>query len=265
MAQGTITGQTSNQYIEVKVEWSSEAIPEDNQSKVTANLYYRRTNTGYTTYGNGDFSITIGDSKKSYSGYVVIDTDWVLVMSYSTYVDHDADGQKRVMIYASGKMPATTLQDTSLSYPVDLDTIPRASSVSASNVTLGNKCKVTWTPHSSSFRFKIKFSLGGWSYTTGYISPATTSSYTYTGYTIPFDAAEQITGGKTGTMTATLYTYMASVTVPIGSASDTFTVTVPTSASTMPTVTMTLAPVSSLGSPFNSYYIQGYSRVKATL
>lgn len=127
-----------------------------------------------------------------------------------------------------------------------LAAIPRASTItSASNVTLGNKCSIKWTPANSSFKYKIKFALGSWSYTTPeFISPGTTSAYTYTGYTIPStsDLLDDIPNSTTGTMAATLYTYNSSGT-QIGSTSQkTFTVTVPSSV--IPTVgTITLNPV----------------------
>ena len=56
MASGIIYGTTSNQYIECKIEWSSSFDIEKNRSQVSAVLYYRRTNTGFTTYGTPDFS-----------------------------------------------------------------------------------------------------------------------------------------------------------------------------------------------------------------
>jgi hypothetical protein len=57
--------------------------------------------------------------------------------------------------------------------------IPRASTISsAGNVTLGKACSVKWTPQAKSFRYKIKFALGEWSYTTGAIHPDTSSAYT---------------------------------------------------------------------------------------
>ena len=66
-------------------------------------------------------------------------------------------------------------------------------------------------------------------------------------------------------MTVTLYTYSDSnATVQIGSASSTtFTVTVPDNASTKPSVTMTLSPVTPYAK-FASLYLQGRSKVKAT-
>lgn len=101
----------------------------------------------------------------------------------------------------------------------------------ASNVYFGSACSVTWKPSASYMYNKLKFTLGSWSYTTGLFCPNTTSSYTYTGYTIPYEAAKQIPNATSATMTVTLYTYEnSSGTSQVGSASSrSFTVTLPTS------------------------------------
>lgn len=152
---------------------------------------------------------------------------------------------------------------------VALTTIPRASAISsAGNVTLGNKCSVKWTPASMSFRYKLKFSMGNWSYTTESINPGTTSAYTYTGYAIPLDVAGYISStSKTGTMTVALYTYSdAACSIMVGSMSTkTFTVTIPENESTKPSVSMTGVPASSLSSPFSDMFIQGMSKFQATI
>jgi hypothetical protein len=146
-----------------------------------------------------------------------------------------------------------------------LDTILAASTISAaSDKTLGTACTIKWTPFAKNLRYKIKFSLGDWSYTTDYISPSTTSAYTYTGYTIPLDVASRISStARTGTMLATLYTYQADGTQVGSEYNKAFTVTIPDNSSTKPTATMTLSPVSSLKAPFNSLYICGRSKVDA--
>ena len=152
---------------------------------------------------------------------------------------------------------------------VTLPMIAGASTISAAgNVTLGNACSVRWTPIAASLRYKLRFALGSWSYTTGVIHPNTTAAYTYTGYAIPLDVANQIPNSPTGTMTVTLYTYSDSGgTSQLGSAdSETFTVTVPNNSSTQPSVGFaSLTPVSSLAAPFNGLYIKGKSKIKVTL
>jgi hypothetical protein len=268
MASDIIYGSTSNSYIESKIEWSSTANTTANTSTVTASLYYKRTNTGYKTYGTGTFSVTIDGTKTSVTKELTIESAWVKAVSATKTVTHSDNGSKSISISAAGSISGTTLTATSCSGTAKLDTIARASTLtSASSVTLGNKCSVKWTPLSKSFRYKLKFSLGSWSYTTGAIHPNTTSAYTYTGYTIPLDAARQITTAKTGTMTVTLYTYSNSdATTQVGSASSkTFTVTIPDNADTKPYVTdMTVSPVSSLESSFAGLFIQSISKVKVS-
>ena len=147
-----------------------------------------------------------------------------------------------------------------------MTTIARASTItSAAEVPLGNNCYIRWTPKSKDFRYKIKFALGSFSYTTGAIHPNTTSTYNYTEYAIPLTVASQLPNATSGTMTATLYTYSDSgATVQVGSASSaTFTVSVPDNASTKPYITMTLSPVTPYAK-FASIYLQGRSSVKAS-
>ena len=268
MASGTINGSTGNQYIDSKIEWSSVANADANSSSVTAKLYYKRNNTGFTTSGTGSFSITIGGTKKSASKTMTITgSAWELAMEATVTISHDSDGGKDIVISATGSIPSTTLSSTSCSDTVSLDTIARASSItSAGAVTLGKDCSVKWTPLSQSFRYKLKFTLGNWSYTTGAIHPNTVSAYTYDDYTIPLTVAHQLPKAKTGTMTVSLYTFSDSgATKQVGSASSkTFTVTVPSNESTNPAVGMTLSPVTTLGSPFSSLYIQGLTKVKAS-
>ena len=267
MASGTINGSTNNQYIASRIVWSSTATSDSNSSKVTASLQYKRTNTGYETYGTGSFSITINGTKTSVSKSVKItESEWITAVSATVTVNHNADGTKSITISSSGSISGTSMTATYCGGGATLDTIPRASSISsASNVTIGNNCNIKWTPNSASFRYRLRFSIGSWSFSTGVIHPNTTSTYTYTAYTIPLEVINQITSAKTSTMTATLYTYSNSAaTTQVGSeSSKTFTVTVPLIAGTAPSAVMSLSPVSSLGSAFASVYVQGRSKVKA--
>lgn len=267
MASGTISGTTNNTGISSKIVWSASTDVDANESTVTATLYYKRLNN-YTTYGTGDFTLAIGSSKKTESNYISIKYgEWTEAITLTVPVEHNSDGTMSVKISATGGIDGTTLTSTDCSATVTLDTIPRASTISsAANKTLGNACKIEWYPKSASFRYKLKFTLGDWNYTTGVIYPNKTTLYTYEGYTIPLTVANQITDAKKATMTVTLYTYSDSgATTQVGSAdADTFTVTVPNNSSTKPTVTLVLAPVSALGEAFSSLYVQGKSKVKAT-
>lgn len=269
MASGTINGTTSSFYCESKIEWSSVTDVANNKSTVTATLYLKRTNISIT-YGK-DWSMVIsigGISTTITPGYKEIKTSWVLMGTATVTIPHNDNGLKSITISATGGCPGTSVTSISCSATVSLDTIARASSItSVSDVTLGNKCNVKWTPNSASFWYRLRFSLGDWYGDTAPIHPNQTSAYTYTGYTIPLDVASKIREGTTGTMTVTLYTYSDShATTQTGSPSTkTFTVTVPLS--TLPTVSIvSVEPVHTLPSPaFDGLYVQGCSKVKATM
>lgn len=145
-----------------------------------------------------------------------------------------------------------------------LNTIARASSIDAAwDGVLGGTCGIKWTPASSSFKFKLKFVLGNWNYTTGIISPNTTSQYLYNSYTISLEAANQIPNATSGTMTVYLYTYSDNGSTQIGStASKTFSVAVPSSV--IPTISRVNASIVNSNSVVNGWgvAVAGYTKVK---
>lgn len=221
---------------------------------------------GYTRTAKYYVSINGGAETEYSVNYTLPQNSTKTIVDTTITINHRNDG--------SGSVSVRTWMDTSISAGVvqksktlNLTTIPRASTItSASNRTLGNTCIVKWTPLSASFRYKLKFTLGSFSYTTGAIHPNTTALYTYDKYTLDIASiAPQITTSPpTATMAVTLYTYSDSgATAQVGSASSTtFTVTVPDNSSTKPTVTMTLTPVTPY-EKFASLYLQGRSKVKA--
>lgn len=266
---------SSGTYIISKIVCDATADYGLNNSDVTCRIYVHKGNdsTLLTIPTSGTWAYSMNINGKAFSGSVKKDVllDWVLLATVSVSdIAHNDDGTKTIAISGSVTAPSTSVvanHNTSGSGNFSLDTVPRASTItSAGNVTLGNACNVKWTPASASFRYKVKFTMENWSYTTGAIHPNMKSSYTYDDYVIPLDVAYYIPG-KTGTITVTLYTYSdAAATKQVGSAaSKTFTVTVPDNSNTKPTVNMTLTPVSSLPSAFAGLYIQGKSKVKAAL
>jgi hypothetical protein len=269
MASGTIYGTTGNQYIDSKIEWSSVANSSNNSSTVKATLYYKRNNSGFQTLGTGTFSITInGQTTSNTTRVTVTNALWVPVVSAEVTVPHNADGTKTVAISAAGSIPNTTLTSTTCSGNITLEIIQRASTITAAHsVTLGTRCSIKWTPQSTVFYFKVKFSLSDWSFETEAFRPGVATAYTYTGYQIPIDVANQFPNSISGTMTATLTTFASDAKTQIGNpSSKTFTVTIPNVMEVRPDVSMTVAPVNgSLADKFSSLYIQGKSKVAVTL
>ena len=241
-----------------------------NTSKVR--ILWQSTQTGdshndYTRTAKYYISINGGAETEYSVSYILPQNSTKTIVDTTLTITHKDDG--------SGTVRVRTWMDTSISAKVielsktlNLTTIPRASTIYAvSNRYLGENCAVRWTPHSTSFRYKLKFSMGSWEKTTDAIHPNQTSSFLYTAYLLPLEAANQIPNDPTGTMTVTLYTYSDSnASVQVGSAfSEHFTVTVPDNINTKPyTTAITLAPVSSLEGAFAGMYIQGLSKVKLT-
>ena len=274
VSQGTPPGWPGPISLYVYYKEKSQSI-ENNKTVLSLGMYIDMPARHYIGswgdfYGSYIGTATSGDNCKTFDGKLYSNTygPYWLVEDQEITVTHDDDGEKTVTIYWKWGVNSGwsgVMNIPSGSFNVQLTTIPRASGItSAANVTLGKNCSIKWKPHSASFRYKLKFSLGDWSHTTGAIHPNTTADYTYTGYEIPVSVAKQIPSAKTGTMTVKLYTYSDSdATKQVGdTASDTFTVTVPT---LKPDVTMQLTPVSDLPAAFAGLYIQGKSQVKATL
>lgn len=241
---------TSANTSRVRILWQSKQSGDSHNDNTRTAKYYVSINGGAETEYPVSYTLPQNSTKT--------------IVDKTITVTHRNDG--------SGTVSVRTWMDTRISAGVveksktlTLTTIPRASTItSASTVTLGSRCKIIWTPASATFYYKVKFSLGSWSFTTEAFKPGITSAYTYTGYPIPMDVASKFPENTSATMTATLYTYSDSGTTQVGSASSKeFTVTLPENESTMPTIRMTLSPDTPY-KKFASLYLQGISRVKAT-
>lgn len=258
--------------LSMKVTWSVESQSiENNTTTIAWTLSGYRTDgaTGYITCGG--FKVIInGKTVLAKSRDYRIDVyNGDVVASGTLTIAHEADGTKTFDAYAEAGIYYSAI-NCSGTGTFTLDSIPRASEItSAGAVTLGNSCSVKWTPKASSFYYKLVFTLGNLTETKTGIAPKTASAYTYSGFTIPLSWASEITTSNTGKATVTLTTHTASSCTSsnqVGAAdSETFTVTVPENSSTKPTLTVTLAPVSSLASSFAGLYIQGKCKVKGTV
>lgn len=267
---------TSGSYIIGKIVCDATADYDRNNSDVTCRIYVHKGNdsTLLTIPSSGTWSYNMNINGKTFSGTVSKEVllDWVLLATVSVSdIAHNDDGTKSISVSGSVTAPSVTNlagHKTIGSGTFTLDTVPRASTIaSASDITLGSQCVVKWKPASASFRYRLKFSMGDWSHTTDVIHPNRTTEYTYTEYAIPMDVANQMPNTRVGKMTVFLYTYADSVASSQVGTEDSATVTVivPDNISTKPTVSMTLSPVGALPSEYAGMYIQGLTKVKATL
>ena len=271
----TIYGSTGNSYIDAKIEYSCYVVEEVNASYITASLYYKRNNTGQTTYGTGTFSLTIEGNKKSETKTLTItENAWVLAMSHSAYVVHKADGIGAATISASGSIPGTTLTSTSISLRFALETIPKATtidSLSCATSYFNGEMTYKYTPKNADYytRCNIAFNLDG-TYTavkTVNLGQQTkgqkTATVTLSENELSIIYNKLPSSPTKGTLRFTLRTYSDSgYSTQVGDATfKEITLHIPNISATQPTATITLSPVNSLASPFTSLYIKGKTKV----
>lgn len=253
------TGSYSNRSVTLK--WTATQSVANNTSTISWELVGSGSSSGWVVVS--ELKVTIDGSQAYYrsSDKHTNCYNGTKLASGTKTITHSSDGTKSFTIKVEAGIYNWAINKSG-SKTFTLNTIARASSISsASNVTLGNTCSVKWTPASSSFKYKVKFAIGSWSHTTDYISPKTTSAYTYTGYTIPLTVANQLPNATTGTMTAYLYTYNGST--QIGSkASKTFTIIVPKVRPTINTLSISLD--NSANSTIKNWglAVAGYTKLK---
>ena len=225
---GTFSGTTANSRIKPTITWSAVQSAAGNYSDITATLTYSRTNKGYTTNGTWSGSITIGGKTFSGKKYITItyQSDTV-AMTATARVSHDAYGALSLTISASGGISGTSLDSTTISRQVTLDTIARASSVSAANAAIGSCATVVIARKNDSFTHTVAYSFGSLS---GYINgagepvdAAEKFSALTVNFLLPDSFYDQIPAAPSGLCRLTCRTYSGSAL--IGQSTANFTVT----------------------------------------
>ncbi len=229
MAGGTINGSTNNQYIKCKIEWTSTKNVSANTSSVTAKLYYWRTNTGYRTYGAEKYTLTInGVSKsveRSYSEGIELTNStrfWRIPLRQPFPIMRTERNQSPIK--ATGGKTSGSFTSTACSGTAALDTIPRKSTLSVSNGTLGAAQTLTITEQASAFTHKLYYTCGsvGTTYILG--SSSGTSTSLSTSWTPPLSLANQNTTGTSVSMNFILQTYNGSTLIGSNSCTKTFSI-----------------------------------------
>lgn len=223
MASGTINLNNSSQtsgggYLMGKVDWSGTGDAASNQSSVTANFYVKKaSSTGIInvpTTGHWDCSLTINGSNISQSVSASIAADWVLMLTLTVPVAHNIDGSKSITIAASAWGPPGTAYSglqTVGSGTVTLDTIPRASTIGATDANIGATSMIAVNRKSSAYTHSIQYVFGALS---GYVTSSggvSTEESKFTNasiaFTVPTTFYIQIPNAKAGTCTLFIRTY----------------------------------------------------------
>ena len=211
----TVTAVSSDRYPRrLVLEWSASQSIDNNTSTISYTLRASGTaTTAWCAFGPATVKIN-GTTIYSTSSRFDLKSQQVLKTGSIT-VSHNTDGTCSVPVTMSA---ALYLYDTSTTYngSITLNTIPRASSVAASNANIGAKPTFSITRASNNFTHTLRYVFGSLSGTI----VSKTSATSYNGWTIPTSFYAQIPNAQYGTVTVYCDTYSGSTL--IGTKSTTF-------------------------------------------
>lgn len=196
------------------------------------NIANNTSTIAWTLKGSGSASgwVMSGGFKAVINGTTVYSTstdnriqlyNGTVIASGSLKISHNADGTKSFKLSCEAGVYSYAV-NVSASGTHTLNTIPRASSVTATSVNMGSATTITISRASSSFTHTLTYAFGN---STGTITTKTTS--TSVSWTPALTLANQIPSTTSGTCTITCDTYNGSS--KIGTKTCTLTLTVPSS------------------------------------
>lgn len=222
---GTINGRVTlnSRYMSFYIAWSANQNVEGNYSDVTVTSYWKTNNTrwGFDTGGSRAASITINGNttsiSKRFDSTNGTGTGWKkenpwAIQTVTERVYHNSDGSKSISIsarangYAASYGPSNSSAssgDCTASGTISLDTIPRASKVSATNADIGSTSTITVSRYSTSFKHTVSFSCTGISDTV----IESDSEASVIPWNVPVSIYATIPAAKYATVTITCRTY----------------------------------------------------------
>ena len=222
---GTINGRVTlnSRFMSFYITWSATQNVEGNYSDVTVTSYWKTNNTrwGFDTEGSRAASITINGNttsiSKRFDSTNGTGTGWKqenpwAIQTVTERVYHNSDGSKSISIsarangYAASYGPSNSSAssgDCTASGTISLDTIPRASKVSATNADIGSTSTIAVSRYSTSFKHTVSFSCQGISDTV----IESDSEASVIPWTVPDSIYATIPAAKYATVTITCRTY----------------------------------------------------------
>lgn len=240
--------------ISISLAQTSQSVS-GNYSYVSATVKYNKSSTTWNANG-APLTIVVNDST-AWSGDVTFPkgtTSGTLKTVTSIKVPHDSDGTKTVSASAtlvSGTNSGTVKASTSKA----LTRIPRKSTLSVENGTLGNPQELTVTKQDTGFTHTITAKCG--SVSTTICTKSTSESISFMP---PLNWASQNTTGTSLTVTYTITTY--SGTTNLGSNSYTKTCSIPPSVK--PSVSISVSDAMGYSGTYGGW-VQGKSKIAVSL
>lgn len=231
----------------------------NNTSNVTVTLIAKWTGGSWNHYGNAYGWLKIDGTQYDFSGVVInankTTTGSQTLITKTVNVSHNSDGTKTLSCSASFVTGLNSSGTQTASASKTLTTIPRKSSLAASNGTLGTAQTLTVTRQATSFTHTITYSCGSASGTV-----VTKSSSTSISWTPPLSLASQNTTGTSVSVTLTITTYNGSTSV--GSNTKTITCSIPSSVK--PSCSLTVTDAMGYADTYGGY-IKGLSKFKVVV
>lgn len=246
--------------------WESAQNISENYSDVSYSLHISRPSNVSSTSSKG-YGVTVNGVNVENGSTTIGGSGAKKIVSGTTRVKHESNGEKNISfsfwLEIKVSWDGVYLDTASATGDMTLSSIPRATKISSvSGGELGKPLRVNFTPASDSFTHKLYYKVEP-NYWTSYYDCSTDKSYGsgkgYIEFTPGVVDAEYI-ASETGKGRLKLCTYNGSK--EIGSTEKEIILTVPKNENTLPTLSALFSPDSDLESPFNSVYLQGYTRVK---
>lgn len=227
----------------------------NNTSNVTVKATAKWTGGSYNATGQCTGSITIDGTKYSFSG-IKFNTGKTtsgsqVVMTKTVNVSHKADGTKTLSCSASF-VTGVSSGTIAASGSKTLTTIPRKSTLSVANGTLGAAQTLSVTRQNSGFTHTIVATCGDASQTICSKSTSTSVSFTP-----PLSWASENTTGTSVSVTYKITTYNGDSSIGTNSYSKTCSIP----ASVKPTVSLAVADVFTYRADYGAY-VQGKSKLQ---
>lgn len=238
----SVANNTSNVTVKVNIAWTNGSW-----NHLSPSGWVKIDGTQY------NFTNTFNDSKTS--------TGSKTLYSKTVDVTHGSDGTKTLSCSASFDSGVSSDVITATASK-KLTTIPRKSSLTVSDGTLGTEQTLTITEKADSFAHRLYYKCGSSSDTYILGSSSTTSSSLSVKWTPPHSLAQYNTTGKSVSVTFTLATYSGSTLV--GSNTYTKTFSIPNVSSMQPGVAISPTDAAGYAGTYGGY-IQGVSKLKVTL
>ena len=241
--------------IKITITQNSQSVA-DNTSNVTVKVIASWTGGSWNHYSPSGW-VKIDGKKYTFSNSFndnKTTTGSKTLCSKKVNISHNSDGTKSLACsasFATGVSSGTVTASKSLT----LTTIPRKSTMSVGNGTLGTAQTLTVTRQSTSFTHTITYTCGS---TTGTI--CSKSSNTSISFTPPITLANQNTTGTSVSITYTITTYNGSTSV--GSNAYTKSCSIP--ASVKPSCSITVSDPTGYLTTYGSY-IKGLSKISVTV